>query len=164
MKDNKITNYTMTKSKSKSPNVNEIGASAAVTMPRPSSPNEILDHVANAQRIIAEEASHNRNNEPAPPPAYVTGANNNTGRTISVVGGTGANATGANNNATRPSSPPAPPPANVTGAGATGTNATGANNNATATGVVQLNANDERMEQVGTRLEAALSKRCVFDI
>ena len=162
MKDNKITNYTMTKSKSKSPNVNKIGASAAVTMHHPSSPNEILDHVANAQQIIAEEASWNRNNEPAPPPANVTGANNNTGREIGVIGGTGANATGANNNATRPSSPPDPPPANVTGAGATGTNVTGANNNATITGVVQLNANDETMEQVGTRLEAALSKPMCF--
>ena len=104
----------MTNSKSKSPNVNKIGASAAVTMPHPSSPNKILDHVANAQRIIAEEASQNRNKEPAPPPVNVTGANNNNaGQAIGAVGGTGANATGANNNATRPSSPPDPPPANV---------------------------------------------------
>ena len=77
----------MTKSKSKSPDANKIGASAAITMPHPSSPNEILDHVANAQRIIAEEASRNRNNEPAPPPANVTGANKNVGGAIGVVGG-----------------------------------------------------------------------------
>ena len=65
-----------TNTHSSSHNVQEIGASAAVPRPRPSSPNEILDHVANAQRIIAE-AARNRNNEPAPPPANDTGANNN---------------------------------------------------------------------------------------
>lgn len=86
MKDNQITNYTMTEPKPGSFNKNKIGASAAVATPRPSFPNELFDYNANAQPISVKEATQNRNNTAAPHPANITGANNNAGQAPCIVG------------------------------------------------------------------------------